>query len=479
MERVSERVRVASVRMALASLALSMLLSSMGISIVNLALPTLARAFDASFQTVQWVVLAYLLAITTMVVGVGRFGDLLGLRRMLLTGLALFTAASLLCGVVPTLWLLIGARAIQGVGAAILMTVAMALVRETVPKERTGSVMGLLGTMSAIGTAAGPSLGGVLVSVFGWRSIFLIAVPMGILAYFLAHRHLPADAHGTKTKAGPIGFDGFGMLLLCLTLAAYALSMTLGGGRFGGSNLILLCLAGLGTLLFVLVESKVASPLIRPAAFRHVALDVGLIMNAFVATVMMATLVVGPFYLDLALGLNEAFIGFVMSIGPIISTFSGIPAGRLVDRYGASHIVVVGLVAMATGSFALSILPEMLGIAGYIAAIIVLTPGYQLFQAANNTAVLSDTGPDQRGVVAGLLGLSRNLGLITGASAMGAIFSHASGRSDIASAGRVAVAAGMQMTFAVAGGLMIAALAIGVVGRALALHVNRQTGRPE
>ena len=137
------------------------------------------QAFAASFQDVQWIVLAYLLAITTLIVSVGRLGDLVGRRRLLLAGIVLFTVASLLCGVAPTLWLLIAARAAQGLGAAIMMALTMALVGETVPKARTGSAMGLLGTMSAIGTALGPSLGGVLIAGFGWRAIFLVNVPLG------------------------------------------------------------------------------------------------------------------------------------------------------------------------------------------------------------------------------------------------------------------------------------------------------------
>lgn len=156
-----------SVRWALASLSLSMLLSSLGTSIANVGLPTLAQAFNASFQAVQWVVLAYLLAITILIVSVGRLGDLTGRRRLLLAGIVLFTLASALCGVAPTLGLLIAARAAQGLGAAIMMAITMAFIGETMPKAKTGSAMGLLGTMSAIGTALGPSLGGVLIAGLG------------------------------------------------------------------------------------------------------------------------------------------------------------------------------------------------------------------------------------------------------------------------------------------------------------------------
>ena len=210
----------------------------------------------------------------------------------------------MLCGVAPTLWLLIAARAAQGLGAAIMMALTMAFVGETVPKARTGSAMGLLGTMSAIGTALGPSLGGVLIAGLGWRAIFLVNVPLGLLTLLLAYRHLPADRREPKTDRA--GFDTVGTLLLALTLAAYALAMTIGRGSFGPLNMALLLAAVFGAGLFVLAEARAASPLIRLAMFRDPVLSASLAMSALVSTVMMATLVVGPFYLSRALGLDAA-----------------------------------------------------------------------------------------------------------------------------------------------------------------------------
>ena len=453
-----------SVRWALVSLSLSMLMPSLDTSIANVGLPTLAHAFTASFHEVQWVVLAYLLAITSLIVSVGRLGDIIGHRRLLLAGICLFTVASLLCGLAPTLWLLIAARAAQGLGAAIMLALTIALVGNTVPKARTGSAMGLLGTMSAIGTALGPSLGGFLIAGAGWRTIFLVNVPLGILNFSLAHRYLPVDYR--KPKANQAGFDNLGTLLLALTLAAYALAMTIGRGHFSGLNIALLSVAVFGAGIFVLAESRAASPLIRLTAFRNAGLSASLAMNALVSTVMMATLVIGPFYLSRALGLQPAFVGLIMSVGPIISTLSGVLAGRIVDRVGAPFITRFGLIEMAAGSFALTTLPAIFGITGYIAAIVVLTPGYQLFQAANNTAVMNDVIPNQRGIISGMLSLSRNLGLITGASFMGTVFALASATNDITTARPEAVAIGMRTTFAVAAGLIVIALTIAVGSRA-------------
>jgi len=449
-----------SVRWALASLSLSMLLSSLGTSIANVALPTLAQAFTASFQEVQWVVIAYLLAITTLIVGVGRLGDIVGRRRLLLAGIFLFTVASVLCGIAPTLWLLIAARAAQGLGAATMMALTVAFVGDTVPKAKTGSAMGLLGTMSAIGTALGPSLGGILIAGLGWRAIFLVNVPLGILTFLLAHRYLPVDRREPKTDRA--GFDHVGTLLLALTLAAYALAVTMGRGNFGPLNLALLLAAVFGVALFVRTEAKAASPLIRLAMFRDPVLSASLAMSALVSTVMMATLVVGPFYLSRGFGLDAALVGLVLSLGPIAAALTGVPAGRIVDRFGAQRMTIAGLSGIAAGCFVLSFVPATFGIAGYITPIVCITASYALFQVANNTAFMTDTRPDQRGAISGMLSLSRNLGLITGASVMGAVFALAAATNDITTARPEDVTSGMRITFAVAEILIVVALAIAV-----------------
>lgn len=451
---------------ALASLSLSMLLSSLDTSIANVALPTLAQAFTASFQEVQWVVIAYLLAITTLSVSVGRLGDIIGRQRLLLAGIFLFTTASVMSGVAPTLWLLVAARAVQGLGAAIMMVLTMAFVGEIVPKAKTGSVMGLLGTMSAIGTALGPSLGGVLMSGLGWRAIFLLNLPLGILTFLLAHTYLPVDRRQLKIER--VQFDNMGTLLLVLALGAYALAVTVGRGNFGSLNIALLLAAVLGIGLFLFIEGRAASPLIQLAIFRDPALTGSLAMSALVTTVVTTTLVVGPFYLSRAFGLGAAMVGLVLSVGPLVAALTAVPAGRSVDRFGTQCMTIIGLIAIVAGSVILSIMPTTFGIFGYIAPIAIITGGYGLFQTANNTAIMTDIRPEQRGVISGMLNLARNVGRITGASVMGAVFAISSATNDITTARPEIVAAGMRITFAIAAILIVLALAIAVVSRALA-----------
>lgn len=445
---VAPSARSPSLGPLLASLSAPMLLASLGTSIANVGLPTLGQAFNASFQQVQSIVLAYLLAITTLVVSVGRLGDLFGRRRLLLAGIALFTAASVLCGAASTLWLLVAARAVQGAGAAIMMATSMALVAGCVPRSRTGSAMGLMASMSAVGTALGPALGGVLIASIGWQAIFLVKVPLGVAALLLARRCLPPDTP-TGPSARP-GFDHAGMLLLSLTLAAYTLAVTVGRGGFGATNLALLAAAALGLGLFVLVETRAAAPLVQMTLLREPQLLAGFAASSLVVTVMMATLVVGPFYLAGTLALDAASVGLAMSSGPVVAALAGVPAGRMADRFGAGRMVGAGLLLMTAGCIAFALSPARLGVAAYVASLVVVTAGYALFQAANNSAVMMNVQPDQRGVGSGLLNLSRNLGLITGASVMGALFA----------------AAGMRATFGVGAGLIGVALAVAWSARA-------------
>jgi len=472
---ISAPLEKESVGWALASLSLATLLSSLGTSIASVGLPSLMQTFGASFQAVQWVVLAYLLAITTLIVSAGRLADMFGRRPLLLGGIALFTSASVLCGLAPTLWLLIAARAVQGLGAALMMALTLAFVAETVSKERTGSAMGLLGAMSAIGTTLGPSLGGLLIAGLGWRAIFLVNVPLGLLTFALAWRALPARDKNARAAQGR--FDATGTVLLALSLAAYALAMTLGRGNFGALNIGLLFATGIGVALFAVTQSRVKTPLIQLASFRDPRLSASLAMSLIVATVMMATLVVAPFYLSRGLGLDAAMVGLVLSTGPLVSTLSALLAGRLSDRFGANRMMVAGLTSLAAGTFLLSLAMTRLGIASYVVPITVTCFGYALFQTSNNAAVMSGVGAGERGVMSGLLNLSRNLGLITGASLMGAIFAVASAGAPKATGPDVLTSAsaarGMQITFETATAMALVALLLALFSARNAIKLEQ------
>lgn len=384
----------------MATLAGAILLASLGISIATVALPTLARAFSASVAQVQWVMLAYLLAVTLAIVSAGRMGDLHGHQRVLVAGIVLFTLASAAAALAPGLGWLIAARAAQGLGAATLMALPLSLAKDLVAKERMGAAMGLLGTMSAIGTALGPSVGGLLIGSLGWRAAFALLAVLGA-----------------------------GLLLLALTALA-------------------------GT-------KDRASAMRAPLAFgllRDRAVAMPLAMNLLVGAVMMATLVVGPFFLAFGLGLTEAQTGLVMATGPVAAALSGVPAGRITDRIGAQASLRAGLALAAAGLCGFALLPAAIGVPGYMLALVLVTPGFQLFMAGNNTAVMRAAPEAHKGLLSGLLGLSRNLGLMLGASLLPLLFAALLGAGGLDHSSRQAMGQAFATTFLATAGLCLLSL---------------------
>lgn len=373
-----------------AALVLAMLLASLGTSIANIALPVLGTAFAAPFSGVQKVVVAYLAGLTVAAVYAGRLGDRFGLRPVLAAGLLLFAAASLLCSLASQLPLLVLARLLQGIGAAFMMTLSMALMRQTSTGGRPGRSMGLMGSVSALGTALGPALGGLLLPLTGWRGLFWMPLPLAIVALLLL---VALPGQPPATSGAPPGLR----------------------------------------------------QVLNRAMFNTLAL------NLLVAAVMMTTLVVGPFYLSQGLRLTDGQAGLIMASGPLIGMCCGVPAGRLVDRFGHRYTQRLGLALMAGGTLLLAFTGAAGGVTSYLLAIMILTPGYQLCQVANNSAVLAKVPDNQRGTASGLLNLSRNLGLIAGASLLSALFAWATGFAGLATAGAEPVVVGMRLTFLTVG----------------------------
>lgn len=385
---------------------LSVLLASLGTSIANVALPGIVIGLAAPVAQVQWVVIVYLLAVTVGSVSAGRLGDAFGHAWVLRSGVMLFAVAAAVAAMAPSIWVLLLARGMQGAAAAVMMALPLALLRDRAG-DRLGRIAGLIGTLSALGTAAGPSLGGVLIAGFGWRAPFAALAALGLVALMLLDRTAPARRKTTG--------DLPGTLVLVAALAGYALALTLRGAW----ALPLLAAAVALFALFWRIEARSPAPLIAPATLKDRSLWRGLAFSAGIAVVMMGTLIVGPFYLSQALELGPTLVGLVMSAGPVISALFGLPAGRLTDRIGARPTLRLGLAAMLAGALGLGFLP---GLPGYLAGIALLTPGYQLVQAANTTALLTGAVANRRGVISGLITLSRNLGLITGAAALGALY---------------------------------------------------------
>lgn len=425
----------------LAALALAMLLPSLGTSIANVALPTLASEFFVPIRSVQWVVVAYLLAVTSLVVAAGRLGDLYGRRRLLLVGMALFALASAACALAPDVRLLVAGRAAQGAGAALIMALTVAAAGEVMPEHQMGRAIGLLGTVSAVGTALGPSLGGVLIAAFGWPSLFIFMAAAGGVSLLAGVFLLPYDSAGPRARPA---LDLPGMAVLAMTLCAYSLGLS----RGGAAGALLLTVAAVGLAALVRIERAARVPMVRIDLLRQPAFGVRLLTIGLASAIVMATLVVGPFHLSSELDLAPAQVGLVMSVGPGVAALTGVPAGRLADRVGASRTTAFGLFAMLAGSAAMALLSAKTGATGYVMALGLITAGYALVHAATTSAILQAAEPGQRGVVAGLQALARNLGLITGAAAIGSLYAFGTRQAGLASDGGLLSAFGAATLFA-------------------------------
>lgn len=443
-------------RWAVGSLVLATAVASLGIGVPNVALPELARAFGASFHSVEWVILAYQIASMVLGVGAGRFADMVGHRRVFLYGAALFTVTGVLCGAVPTLGWLIALRLLQGAGGVMMTATTLAMMRDVMPSTKVGTGMGLLGTAIAIGSALGPAIGGLAIAVWGWRAAFFVLAPLGLLALLLVHRYVPATHRPDLENSSR--FDWLGTLLLGTGVSAYSLAVTVGESGFGALNAGLVVAAVAATWLFVVSQSRVRAPLVRPTAWRDPALRSSLLSNVCVAAVMMAFFVIAPFYLSGALGLNDIALGAAMAISPSISVVSGLTGGRVVDRVGAARMVTTGIAVMLVGCLGLAFLPSFWGLAGFILPLFCFTPGYQLFLAANSTAVMTAARRGERGVTSGMLSLSRGFGFITGTAVLGSVF--ASGASHIVTGDPSAVASGMRLMMLVGAGMLLVALVV-------------------
>lgn len=384
-------------RAAVPALVLTTVMAALAMSVANVALPQVSTAFGVSMAMSQWVTLSYLLASTLLIVLIGRLADMWGRGRVLLAGMGLFAVASLGAGIAPGFWELVAARAVQGVAAAAMTALPMALVREIVPVEKVGRTMGLLGSSMAAGMALGPALDGFVVAGPGWRWVFLMLVPLTLVALLLATKGLPHRAPATSGTRAPL-FD---------------------------------------------VE-VVRSARILP----------GLGLAFLVAFIMMTFTMVPPFYLTRALGLENSTMGLVMAVGPVVAILAGVPSGRLVDRVGPARVVIVGLSLLLLASLGLVVVPALIGLAGFLLFAVTITPGNQLFMAANNTEVMARSGREHQGAVAGMLNLARNLGFVVGTPVMGLVYEAAASSA----AGPAGATLGLQATFALAAVAGVAAL---------------------
>ncbi|BBB92496.1 multidrug resistance protein stp [Methylomusa anaerophila] len=402
-----------------AGLSIAIFMSSLDTSVVNVVLPTLVTTFKTSFAAVQWVVLSYLLVVASLIVGAGKLGDVIGKKKLYIGGLATFTVASALCGMSATIIMLIISRALQGVGAAIVMALGFAIAQEWIHQKDIIRSMTILTAMVSLGFAVGPTLGGMLIHMFGWRAIFYINVPFGITAIFLVMKALPSFAEKKENT-----FDWKGTLILAVTLTTYICAMTLIEMKGFASGLVLSLLAAsiLELAIFIWMQSRVAHPLVMLNMFRDRLLTTSLLSGVFVYSNLMCAQILSSFFLARVDGFSETQIGIALSVGPLTTTLLGFVAGVLAKRFQPRKIMVVGIGIMIFGNLAMTTMAASDTYWDFCWRMALINGGLALFQTPNNLMVMGAAKSNQRGVVSGLLALGRSLGQITGASVMSSVF---------------------------------------------------------
>ncbi|HWQ42037.1 MAG TPA: MFS transporter [Desulfosporosinus sp.] len=454
----------------LLGLSLATLMTSIDTNIVAVGLPTIAKALNTNFSSVQWIVLSYLLSITTLIVGIGRIGDMFGKKWLYLSGIVIFTTASLLCGLSSSIYMLVAARVLQGIGGSILMALSFALVVDVVPKEKIPQAMGILTSMLTLGIALGPSLGGVLISAFGWHIIFLVNIPIGIVTFIIALNFPNLEVTHTEQH-----FDWLGVLALAISLICYNFGITFSESQGLSVNVLLLIIFSIiSTAIFIIIEKNVSSPLINLKIFKDRIISGSLGISVIIYAMIMSIGMVLPFFLSDAQGLPTFEVGLLIAVGPLATTVMGPIAGKAAARFGNRPVMISGMIGFGIGCLLMTTLTPSSNPIGFAIRIAISNGSFAFFQTPNNAAIMASAKPEQRGVISGLLNLARTLGLTTGASLMGAVFAYftmtAQGISPIekeqysvSSASPAAITSGIHGTFIVAVIAVVIAIIVGII----------------
>ena len=427
-------------------------------SIVTLALPRLGRDLQASVGAVEWVALAYLLVLVATVATVGRIADTVGRKLLYVYGFAVFTAGSVLCGLAPSLLVLIAARVIQAVGAAMLQANSVALITEAMPRQLLGRGIGVQGTAQALGLALGPLVGGVLLALGGWRLIFLVNLPAGAIGLALGWFLLPRS----RSRREPARGDHLGAILLALGAAGPLVYLSLASRAGYASPQLLLALAAglLAAVWFVRRERQLDAPLIDLEMLRRPTIAIGLASGLVSYLVLFGVLFVVPYYLS-AQRVDFALIGLQLSLLPLGIGIAAPIAGRLLGRIGERALTSGGLIVTAAGLLETVIWNDTPGL---LIGLALAGLGLGAFTPANNATIMKAAPAGHAGVISGVLNMSRGMGTALGIALASALYT-AAARTAGAHATPVAAVHGLTVALAV---LSSIALAVG-----LALLTNR------
>ncbi|HTH60034.1 MAG TPA: MFS transporter [Paraburkholderia sp.] len=404
-------------RRGMAAVMLAVALATLDTAIANTALPTIASDLHAAPAASIWIINAYQLALVATVLPLAALGDIIGHRRVYVSGLAVFTVASLACALAPTLTTLAAARVLQGVGASAIMSVNTALIRFLYPPHRLGRGLGMNALVVGVSFAVGPTIASMILATATWPWLFAINVPLGVIALVFA---LPALPH---TAQGKHAFDPAAALLNVITFIALILS--LGEAAQRGSLTVVLVSAAIALVfggLLIWREAGHPAPMLPVDLFRRPVFALSAVTAVCAFAAQGLAFVSLPFYFEDVLMRSQVATGFLMTPWPVVVAAAAPIAGRLSDRYPPGLLGGIGLAILAAGMASLALMPAHPTVIDIVVRMAVCGAGFGFFQSPNLRAIMASTPPERSGGASGTIAVARLLGQTTGAALVALCF---------------------------------------------------------
>ena len=390
---------------------MSTFMSTLDSSVVNVALPKMAKALNVTTSSIQLVVTSYLIVIAGIVLIFGRLGDMFGKSKMFKFGVSLFSLGSLLCGISKSFPILIISRVVQAIGAASTMANNQGIITETFGKNERGKALGFLGISVALGSIVGPGLGGFIVGAASWEFIFLINVPIGIIALLYAHKLLPKDNNKVQGK-----LDGIGAILFMFTIVPLFMSLE-EGLNIGFTDPIIILgfiIALISFIVFIFVEKRKENPLLQLQIFSNKLFSLSIFCAFITFIAIFCNNIILPFYLQDVMNFSPQHAGLILMINPLILIVVSPVSGTLSDKIGSELLTFIGLTLVSLGLFLMSTFNVDSTLLSMILFIGIMSIGMGVFQPPNNSLIMSTVPKDKLGIAGSINALVRNLGMICG-----------------------------------------------------------------